>query len=355
VLLEGVKDQDDVVAIAERIAGLLGTPISLRGHEIFVRASIGIALCGGAGDDADGLLRKADLAMYRSKTGGKARLTVYDQSMNAAALERLQLESDLHLAIERGELRLVYQPIVPLDGGGIAELEALLRWEHPRLGLVSPAQFIPIAEENGLIVPIGRWVIEQACRQLTSWQLEYGCRAPRTISVNLSVKQLNDAALVGEVEQILRTSGLDPRCLKVEITESTLMADVATTAVKLRELKALGVKLAIDDFGTGYSSLSYLKQLPLDTLKIDRSFVHGLGTDPQDTVIVRTVIALAKSLGLAVTGEGIETVGQLAQLQSLGCDRGQGYHFSKPLTATALAELLVAETRYLTEPVNPAA
>src|SRR5207253_740333 len=194
--------------------------------------------------------------------------------------------------------------------------------DHPMLGVVSPIQFIPIAEENGLILPIGRWVLEEACRQVREWQLLHPGLERLKMGVNLSGKQLGDTTLVAEVGRILDETGLDPRCLKLELTESMLMADVAQTSAMLKSLKALGIELAIDDFGTGYSSLSYLKQFPLDTLKIDRSFVHGLGTDSQDTVIVRTVIALAKSLGLAVTGEGIETVGQLTQLQMLGCDRG---------------------------------
>jgi EAL domain-containing protein (putative c-di-GMP-specific phosphodiesterase class I) len=310
-----------------------------------VTASIGIALGTPGEEDSEGLLRKADLAMYRSKAAGKSKYTVFDQSMNAAALERLQMGSDLHVAIERGELTVLYQPIVTLKTGIIGELEALVRWHHPLLGMISPAQFIPIAEENGLIVPVGRWVLREACRQLRAWQVAAPDLCDLVMSVNLSAKQLNDPELVSQIDEILHDVGLAPRCLKLELTESTVMTDVATTAGRLRDLKALGLSLAIDDFGTGYSSLSYLKRLPLDTLKVDRSFVDGLGTDPQDTAIVRTVIALAKSLHLETTGEGIETVEQADHLRDLGCDRGQGFLFARPLPAEAISVMLGATTR----------
>jgi EAL domain-containing protein (putative c-di-GMP-specific phosphodiesterase class I) len=264
--------------------------------------------------------------------------------MTISALERLELETDLRHALDRRQLRVVYQPIMSLETGQISELEALLRWDHPTRGLISPSQFIPLAEETGLIVPIGQWVLEDACRRAHAWHLACAPEPPITISVNLSARQFMQADLVEEVARALWESRLEPSTLKLEITESVLMRDIDGTIDKLWALKDLGVQLAIDDFGTGYSSLSYLKRFPVDTLKIDRSFVSGLGQDSNDTAIVRSVVALAKSLNLAVTGEGIETSEQLGQLQALGCDRGQGYLFAKPLDVAEIDLLLTRST-----------
>jgi EAL domain-containing protein (putative c-di-GMP-specific phosphodiesterase class I) len=279
--------------------------------------------------------------MYRAKANGKAGFEVFDPSMTISALERLELETDLRHALDRGELRVVYQPIMSLESGQISELEALLRWDHPKRGLISPAQFIPLAEETGLIVQIGQWVLEEACRRAYAWQQASTSGPPIVMGVNLSARQFVQADLVEMVARALFLSRLDPSCLKLEITESVLMRDIDGTIDKLWALKDLGVQLAIDDFGTGYSSLSYLKRFPVDTLKIDRSFVSGLGQDSNDTAIVRSVVALAKSLNLAVTGEGIETAEQLGQLQALGCDRGQGYLFAMPLDADEIEGLLL--------------
>jgi EAL domain-containing protein (putative c-di-GMP-specific phosphodiesterase class I) len=260
--------------------------------------------------------------------------------MTISAMERLELETDLRHALDRNQLRVVYQPIMSLETGQVSELEALLRWDHPKRGLISPAQFIPLAEETGLIVQIGQWVLEDACYRTYAWQQARPSNPPIAISVNLSARQFVQTDLVETVARALFMSRLDPSCLKLEITESVLMRDIDGTIEKLWALKDLGVQLAIDDFGTGYSSLSYLKRFPVDTLKIDRSFVSGLGQDSNDTAIVRSVVALAKSLNLAVTGEGIETSEQLGQLQALGCDRGQGYLFAKPLSADEIDGLL---------------
>jgi EAL domain-containing protein (putative c-di-GMP-specific phosphodiesterase class I) len=265
--------------------------------------------------------------------------------MTISAMERLELETDLRHALDRNELRVVYQPIMSLETGQISELEALLRWDHPKRGLISPVQFIPLAEETGLIVQIGQWVLEDACRRTAAWHVAQPQDPPVTVGVNLSARQFMQADLVEEVARALFTSRLNPGSLKLEITESVLVRDIDGTIEKLWALKDLGVQLAIDDFGTGYSSLTYLKRFPVDTLKIDRSFVSGLGQDSNDTAIVRSVVALAKSLNLAVTGEGIETAEQLGQLQALGCDRGQGYLFAKPLDADEIDEILVQGLR----------
>ena len=284
--------------------------------------------------------------MYRAKANGKARFQVFDPSMTISALERMEMETDLRHALDRGELQVAYQPIMSLETGRVSELEALVRWEHPTRGMISPTQFIPLAEETGLIVPIGQWVLEEACRRGHAWHEMHQSDPPLTISVNLSARQFLQAELVEDVARALWESRLDPSALKLEITESVLMRDIDGTIEKLWALKALGVHLAIDDFGTGYSSLSYLKRFPVDTLKIDRSFVSGLGQDSNDTAIVRSVVALAKSLNLAVTGEGIETSEQLGQLQALGCDRGQGYLFAMPLHVDAVAAMLAQHTHF---------
>ena len=340
VLLENLVDDGQPIEVTQRIAAQLSQPIRLNGRELVPTCSIGIAVSAPGRDRPDTLLRNADLAMYRAKANGKARYAVFDPSMNTDALERLELEGDLRHALELRQLRVVYQPIVTLASGRVSELEALLRWDHPARGVVLPADFIPLAEATGLIVEIGQWVLEEACRRARAWQLAHPADAQLTISVNLSARQFLNPDLIDDIARTLRDTDLAPSCLKLEITESVLMHDTDGTVAKLWALKRLGVRLAIDDFGTGYSSLSYLKLFPVDTLKIDRSFVSGLGQDSNDTAIVRSVVALAKSLNLAVTGEGIETAEQLGHLRALGCDLGQGYLFAKPLAADDVGALL---------------
>ena len=340
ILLETLDDSRDAVRVAQRITEALQAPVTIGEQELFVTTSIGIALSNGRHTSPSALLRDADTAMYRAKQAGKARCEVFDPSMNTAAVERLALETDLRRALERGEFELHYQPKVELATGRLAGLEALVRWRHPQRGLVSPAQFIPLAEETGLIVPLGRWVLAEACRQVRVWQAGVPTAPPLTLSVNLSAREFLQPDLVDEVARVLRDSRLAPGSLKLEITESVLMAEPLFSNGTLQALKRLGVQLVVDDFGTGYSSLGYLKGLPVDMLKIDRTFVAGLGQDAGDTAIVEAVITLARTLGLTVTAEGVERVEQLMQLRDLGCQLGQGYYFARPLPSAAVDALL---------------
>ena len=344
VLLEEVADGRPAIRAAERILQQVRLPYALDKDEVFTTASIGIAISAPGRDQPEGLLHSAALAMYQAKANGKARFEVFDLSMRARALERMALETDLRHAVDGGGFTLCYQPIVTLESGRIGEVEALLRWEHPRRGSVSPAEFIPLAEETGLILSIGRWVLEEACRQARAWQRQYPSHPPLVVGVNLSARQFWRGC-ADDVARALHTTGLEPSSLKLEITESAMMRDVESTIRTLRRLSDLGVRVAIDDFGTGYSSLAYLKRFPLDTLKIDRSFVEKLGNDPADGAIVRTIITLAKTLNLVVTAEGIETPEQLTHLRALGCDRGQGYYFARPLPSKAMGELLARRER----------
>ncbi len=341
ILLEDVKDDKGPTSVADRLTGELQQPFVAEGREVVITVSIGIAMSTARRMTPEDILRDADLAMYHAKGKGKARYEVFDKSMNAPAQERMDLELDLRNAVARGEFVLHYQPVVELPTGRITEVEALVRWKHPKRGLLFPADFVGLSEETGLIVPLGRWVLHEACRQTRQWQLA----APASklaISVNLSARQLQQPGLVEEIAAVLRETRLEPGALRLEITETVVMHDAPTTLAKLEALKALGVQLAIDDFGTGYSSLGYLKRFPVDTLKIDRSFVKGIGRDVEDSAIVRAVITVAKSLGLSVTAEGIETAEQLDQLRTLGCDHGQGYFFAKPMTSDRVPALLLA-------------
>jgi diguanylate cyclase (GGDEF)-like protein len=340
VLLDGACDPETAVRVAEKIQSELRTPFDLHGHEAFTSASIGLALsCTGYANPED-VLRDADTAMYRAKEGGKARHEVFDHTMHTRAVTMLRLENDLRRALERGELRVHYQPIMSLRSGELAGFEALVRWEHPDRGTVSPAEFIPLAEETGLIIPLGQWVLEEACRQLREWQGSSPSNRTLMVSVNLSGKQLSQPDVVERVQGVLRATGLDPRSLKLEITESVVMENAEEAAAVLTRLRALGVGLSIDDFGTGYSSLSYLHRFPVNTLKVDRSFVGRMASGDENLEIVRTVVTLAQNLGMKVVAEGIETSEQLSLLRALRCDYGQGYFFSKPLPAVAATELL---------------
>jgi diguanylate cyclase (GGDEF)-like protein/PAS domain S-box-containing protein len=341
VLIEDPGDGGDAQSVAARIAEALRAPFDLAVHEVFAGASIGIAVApSGGGDGAEHLLRNADIAMYTAKSRGKGRCVVYEPAMQAATLERLALTADLRRALARDELAVVYQPITSLETGRVCGVEALVRWRHPQRGLLGPGVFIPIAEETGLVVPIGRWVLEQACRQARRWQTDYPDAAPQSVSVNLSVRQLQQPALVDDVARVLCETGLEPRMLTLELTETLFMQDTDVVVDRLHALKALGVRLAVDDFGTGYSSLSYLRRFPIDVLKIDRSFVEELGQAAAPAALVQTIINLAQALQLRTVAEGIEVAQQRDELRALGCDLGQGYLFAKPLTTPEMAALL---------------
>ncbi len=295
---------------------------------------------GGSGTAPEALIRDADSAMYRAKERGRARYEIFDEAMRIRVAHRLRTENDLRTAVERGELRVHYQPVISLATGEIAGAEALVRWKHPDRGAMSPVEFVPVAEETGLIGAIGRWVLDTACRQAVEWHQAHPDRPPLGVSVNLSVRQLADRELIGAVRRALRDTGLDPACLSLELTEGALVEGTDAVAVALTELKGLGVMLALDDFGTGYSSLGSLRALPFDMIKLDRTFVERLAADQVDQAIVSAVVALAQTMGLRVIAEGVETEDQLAVVRALGCHHAQGYHFSRPVPAAELGRML---------------
>jgi diguanylate cyclase (GGDEF)-like protein/PAS domain S-box-containing protein len=340
ILLDQIEKPEDAILVAERLVKALAPPFSLNGKEVFTSVSIGIALSSVGYEKPEDLLRDADTAMYRAKSLGKARYEVFDVEMRASVIARLQLETDLRNALEREEFQNFYQPIVSLDSGRIVGFEALLRWRHPTRGLLPPVDFIPVAEETGIIRELGWWNLREACRQISIWNASGSFNPPLIMSVNLSVKQFSQPNLVGAIENLLRELGLPSNTLKLEITETTIMADSSATLETLSKIKSLGVQLSADDFGTGYSSLSYLQHFPLDTLKIDRSFTKALGEDGDSMEIVRTILPMAKSLHLSVIAEGVETADQLAVLRKLHCEYAQGFYFSKPLPADQAGVLL---------------
>jgi predicted signal transduction protein with EAL and GGDEF domain len=338
VLIDSTSSVNDATRVAERIMIELQRPFYLQGQDVFVSASIGIALSTTGYQMPDDLLRDADIAMYRAKANGKSRYEVFDQKMHAHAVALLQLETDLRLAIERNEFRILYQPVISLRTGRIAGVEALVRWEHPQRGLVSPDDFLTVAEETGLVVPMGNYVLREACTRMAEWRRENPLAAEATISVNLSARQFAHPDLVARVIGTLEATGLPARCLRLEFTESVLIEREGPVIDTFTQLHALGVRLDLDDFGTGYSSLGYLHRFDLDGLKIDRSFVSNIGPNGERSEIVRTIVALANNLGMEVIAEGVETPDQLAVLQGAECDLVQGYLFGGALSADEVAE-----------------
>ena len=342
VACDALDGELDIVGIAQRVQAALAEPVRCDGVELGVSACVGIAVAAGADGDPEQLLRDADAAMHQAKLTGPAATRIYDADMQARAERRRDLESDLAVALERDELVLHYQPQVSFETGAITGVEALVRWERPGHGLVPPDAFIPVAEETGMIVALGTWVLEEACRQAAAWNRELAASAPLTMAVNLSALQLDDRGLPALVADVLARTGLEPARLNLEITETVLMGDTQANIEILSALKAVGVTLSVDDFGTGYSSLSYLKRFPVDELKIDRSFVKGLPGDQDDAAIVAAVIGLGHALGLTVVAEGVETGEQRAVLAAAGCETAQGYLFSRPQPAGAVTAGLLA-------------
>jgi diguanylate cyclase (GGDEF)-like protein/PAS domain S-box-containing protein len=340
VLLDDVRDVNEATRVADRILNELAAPYFLRGHEVFTSSSIGVALSSTGYTKPADIVRDADTAMYRAKQSGRGRYEVFDRAMHLEAVEQLQIETDLRRAVEREELVLHYQPIVQLDTDEVCGFEALVRWQHARHGLLQPLNFIPLAEETGMIIPIGWWVLRTACRQLRTWMDTYPLPRNFTVSVNLSGRQFSQPDLVEQIDRILAETRCPAAALKLEITESVVMQDAPQAAAMLRALKARGISLCIDDFGTGYSSLSYLKSFPIDTLKIDRSFVAQVDDHGSSVELIETIVGLSRILGMSAVAEGVETPEQLELVRRLGSGYAQGYFLARPLDERAAAAVL---------------
>jgi diguanylate cyclase (GGDEF)-like protein/PAS domain S-box-containing protein len=342
-LLPGIDDVEDAARVAQKLLDAFGTPFNVQNHELHVTASIGISLFPADGGDGETLIRNADTALYRAKEQGRNRYQLYAPAMNAVAFKRLVIENSLRRAMERNELSLYYQPLVSMDDTQTVAVEGLLRWKHPELGLVSPADFIPTAEETGLIVPLTRWVLRTACVQMKEWQ-RMGV-APDSVSVNVSGRRFNDSNLPEMIADVLQATELDGSALTIELTESVMMENAEATIATLQQLKRLGIKISIDDFGTGYSSLSYLKRLPIDSLKIDQSFVRDIPGDTEGASIATVIITMAHNLRLSVVAEGVETGEQMSFLREKSCDIMQGYFISRPLETSAATDFLTKKRR----------
>lgn len=346
ILLHEIPSLQAATQRASEILDNFSLPFQLTRHEVFINVSIGIALSGTQHSKPEDLLRDADTAMNHAKASGKAQYQVFDSAMHDAALQLLQLEIDLRRAINQQEFIVHYQPIVGIRTGKIFGFEALVRWLHPQKGLISPGLFIPVAEETGLICQLGYYVLREACRQLCAWQAQQLVDYPLTMSVNLSTRQFAQPNLIEQIDEILQETQINPRYLKLEITESALMDNTRTTATALQELRDRGIQVSIDDFGTGYSSLNYLHRLPVDTLKIDGSFINLIDSDGKKLELVRAIVGLAWNLGMDVVAEGVETSKQLSQLKALKCEFAQGYFFSKPLEANKVVSLLASNPQW---------
>ncbi len=347
VMCNDVESAAAVEVMAERILETIAEPIVIDGIELVLHASAGMVIARDEHDEPQRLLRDADVALLAAKRHGRNQVAAFDSAMRTQAVARLDLEQDLHRAVRDDEFRVVYQPLVELATGEVAGFEALVRWEHPTRGLLLPMDFIPLAERTGLIVNIGEWVISEVCQQAARWRRDGDGLQPLVTSINLSARQLGHPDLVGTVAGAIAQAGISSSSIELEITESVLMDDPVLATTILHALRALGVRLSVDDFGTGHSSLGYLKQLPVHALKIDKSFVDGLGVDPNDSAIVAAIVSMGHALGLSVTGEGIETLQQRQVLESLGCDLGQGFYFAKPQPAAIAGALVSRRLRWV--------
>jgi diguanylate cyclase (GGDEF)-like protein len=341
ILVRKYASMEDPVEIAERLQKTLAVPFIIDEHEVFTSASVGITLANRRQNRPEDFLREADTAMYEAKAAGRSRYEIFDREMHVRTVDRLQIENDLRKAIEREEFRVFYQPIVDLETGKISDFEALIRWEHPQHGLIPPSNFIPVAEETGLIVPIGNWVLEESCRQVSEWKKDFSAVDSVTVSVNISTKQLMHPIFSRTVHDILGRYDMDPHCLKLEVTETAVMGNPELALRILSELCGFGVYISSDDFGTGYSSLSYLHRFPFERLKIDRSFIGKMDTDEKSEEIVRSIITLGQNLHMNVVAEGVETASQLKLLRAFGCHAAQGYLFSKPVPASHAEKMLL--------------
>jgi EAL domain-containing protein (putative c-di-GMP-specific phosphodiesterase class I) len=343
VLLDDISDASDAIRVALRLRQALQEPFQVDGYQLFMSATVGIAVSTTGYDRPEEVLRDAAIALHRAKAGGTTPCEIFDPAMRERAVSRLQIETDLRNAIDGRALEMHYQPIISLRTGRITGLEALVRWRHPQKGFISPLEFIPIAEDTGMIHDIGRLTLTESCRQMVTWQRQCGSAAPEVVCVNVSSLQFTDPAFISEVESILQETQLAPSNLKLEITESAFIDDVCAAQVTLKRAQSLGIEWSLDDFGTGYSSLSHLDRLHVDTLKVDRSFVSRIHVDRPGSEMVRAIVALAHNLGMDVVAEGVETAEQSEELYALGCEYAQGFYFSRPVDAMEAGRLIASQ------------